>query len=123
MCPPLYLLRDAPSYLLVCHSRRAAGNIPERLQRVLQQSDRSLQCEFVAPFLSFLNPPQTLYFSVVFQDRPKMCWVAELHYRGIEPPKNVSEVYSSINKQTLDNMDASRCRKLVRDDPFNLLAS
>lgn len=47
------------------------------------------------------------------QDRPQMCWVAELHYRGLEPPKNVTDVYNSISPQNLEGMGANLCRKKV----------
>lgn len=42
-----------------------------------------------------------------------MCWVAELHYRGVEVPKDVSEVYSGISKENLENMQTNKCRKMV----------
>lgn len=54
------------------------------------------------------------YLISSFQDRPQMCWVAELHYRGVEAPKNVTEVYSGISEQKyLDSLQANRCRKMV----------
>lgn len=43
-----------------------------------------------------------------------MCWVAELHYRGVDVPKDVSEVYSGISKENLENMQANKCRKMVQ---------
>lgn len=42
-----------------------------------------------------------------------MCWVAELYHRGIEQPKDVSEVYSGLSKENLDMMEANRYRKIV----------
>lgn len=60
-------------------------------------------------------PNETLtHFPVhSLQDRPKMCWVAELHYRGIDPPKNVTEVYSGISEQNMLNMEANLCQKAI----------
>lgn len=43
------------------------------------------------------------------RDRSQMTWVAELHYRGLEPPKDVSEVYTTENQ----SLDTNRCRKTI----------
>lgn len=62
----------------------------------------------LVPFSPSITP-----FRHPLQDRPLMCWVAELYYRGIEIPQNVSEVYSGISKENLQLMQAHQCRKLV----------